>query len=250
MSRTRTKSQRRPVILLRPVPRETPLHRVWAGTKVLSAAALSVSVSFAPSWTGLGITATVLVVGLLVARIPRGVVPTIPWWVFAFLAFGAVVNMVGGGLTAYVRTLLLGVCLLIVASLVGWTTRLSELVDALPVLFAPLKLLRAPVDEWVTVCALGLRMLPTIRGELRVLFAARRVRGRPGVRNPSGWWQEVVDGTGAVASVSMRQVRDLGDALSVRGYRSNTRPPLRPGLGDLVTVLVVVAACTALAIWG
>ena len=70
MSRTRTR-QRRPVILLRPVPRETSLHRVWAGTKVLSAAALSVAVSFAPSWTGLGILLAVLVVGVLVARIPR-----------------------------------------------------------------------------------------------------------------------------------------------------------------------------------
>lgn len=250
MSRTRTGPQRRPVILMRPVPRESPLHRVWAGTKVLSAAALSVSVSFAPSWTGLGVMATVLMAALLVARIPIGVVPTLPWWVFAFLAFGAVINAAGGGLTAYVRAVLLGICLLVVASLVGWTTHLSELVDALPTLFAPLRVVRAPVDEWVTVCALGLRMLPTIRSEVRVVFAARRVRGRPGTRNPTGFVHELVDGVGAVASVSMRQVRDLGDALSVRGYRSATRVRPRLGWGDLVTVLVVVAACTVMIVWG
>ncbi|USI91722.1 energy-coupling factor transporter transmembrane component T family protein [Rhodococcus pyridinivorans] len=257
MSRTRTR-QRRPIILLRPVPRETPLHRVWAGTKVLSAAALSVAVSFAPSWTGLGILLSVLVVGVLVARIPRGVVPTIPWWVFAVLAVGLVLNAAGGGLAAYVRTILLGVGLLVLASLVGWTTRLSDLVDALPVLFAPLRLLRLPVDEWVTVCALALRMLPTVRAEMRVLFAARKVRGRPGIRNPAGWWQEVADSVGAVVSVSMRQVRDLGDALSVRGPRSATRrgprsatrPPLRLRLGDVVTVLVVAGACTVITVWG
>ena len=38
----RTKS-RRPLILLRPVPRETPVHRLWAGTKLLAATALAVS---------------------------------------------------------------------------------------------------------------------------------------------------------------------------------------------------------------
>lgn len=59
-------------------------------------------------------------------------VPTIPWWVFAVLAVGLVLNAAGGGLAAYVRTILLGVGLLVLASLVGWTTRLSDLVDALP----------------------------------------------------------------------------------------------------------------------
>lgn len=243
-------SQRRPLILLRPVPRVTSLHRVWAGTKILAAVALSVTVSFVPTWTGLGITALVLLIGLLVARIPRGVVPTIPWWVFAFLAFGAVLNVAGGGLTSYVRALLLGVCLMILASLVGWTTSLSELVDALPVFFAPLRLLRLPVDEWVTVCALALRMLPAIRGELRLLFAARRLRGRPGIRNPAGWWPELIDTVGAVVSVSMRQVRDLGDALSVRGHRPVARARMRPGVGDVMTLLVVAAGCAAIVMWG
>ena len=249
MSRTRTRP-RRPIILLRPVPRETPLHRVWAGTKVLSAAALSVAVSFAPSWTGLGILLGVLVVGVLVARIPRGAVPTIPWWVFAFVAVGAVLNAAGGGIAAYARAILLGVGLLLLASLVGWTTRLSDLVDALPALFAPLRLLRLPVDEWVTVCALALRMLPTVRAEMRVLFAARKVRGRPGIRNPAGWWHEMIDSVGAVVSVSLRQIHDLGDALSVRGVRSVARPALRLRVGDLVTVLVVAGACTAVIVWG
>ncbi len=244
------KEQRRPLILLRPVPRITPLHRLWAGTKILAAVALSVTVSFIPSWTALGIMAVVLLAGVLTARIPRGVVPSIPWWVFAFLAVGGVLNVAGGGLTSYVRTLLLGVCLLVLASLVGWTASLSHLVDALPVLLWPLRLLRLPVDEWVTVCALALRMLPTIRGELRMLFAARRLLGRPGLRKPRRWWPELIDTVGAVASVSMRQVRDLGDALSVRGPRPVVRTRPRIGVGDAVTVVVVAAACAAIVIWG
>lgn len=242
--------QRRPVILLRPVPRETPLHRVWAGTKVIAAAVLSVVVSFQPSWVGLGVIVAVLLAGLLVARIPRGVVPTIPWWVFAFLVLFGVINAVGGGIDGYIRVTLLGIALLVLASMVGWTTRLSDLVDALPVLLAPLRVLRIPVDEWVTTCALALRVLPSIRGELRMLFAARRLRGRAGIPSPRGSWNEVIDAVGAVASVSMRQVRDLGDALSVRGPRPVARTWPRLGMGDLVVVIVLVAACIAVGLLG
>ncbi|MBH0123014.1 energy-coupling factor transporter transmembrane protein EcfT, partial [Rhodococcus sp. CX] len=52
-ARSPNRSTRRPLILLRPVPRETPVHRLWAGTKLLAASALAVTVAFVPSWTGL-----------------------------------------------------------------------------------------------------------------------------------------------------------------------------------------------------
>ncbi|NLV79584.1 MAG: energy-coupling factor transporter transmembrane protein EcfT [Rhodococcus sp.] len=238
--------RRRPVILLRPVPRPSPLHRVWAGTKILAVAALSVVVSFHPSWAGIGMIAVVLAVAVAVARIPRGVVPSIPWWVYAIAVVGAVLNASGGGLDAYARTVLLGVALLVLMALVGWTTRLSELVDALPVLFAPLRRMRLPVDEWVTTCALALRMLPTIRGELRMVFAARRLRGRVGVPSARESWREIVDSVGAVASVSMRQAQDLGEALSVRGPRPTATARPRVGVGDVVVAVVVAAVCVAM----
>jgi len=55
---------------------------------------------------------------------------------------------------------------------------------------------------------------------------------------------------GAVVSVSMRQVHDLGDALSVRGHRPVARARIRLGLGDVVMLLVVAAGCTAIVMWG
>lgn len=241
---------RRPLILLRPVPRPSPLHRVWAGTKVLAAAALSMVVSFRPSWTGIAVIVAVLAVGIVVARIPRGVVPSVPWWVFAVVGVGAAINAAGGGLDPYVRSILLGVSLVTLASLVGWTTRLSDLVDALPVLFAPLRPARLPVDEWVTTCALALRVLPAIRGELRMLFAARRLRGRVGVGSPRSSWHEIVDAVGAIVSVSLRQIRDLGDALSVRGVRPVSYPRPRLGVGDAAVVTVTAAACVVVVVFG
>ncbi|MGV9746760.1 energy-coupling factor transporter transmembrane component T family protein [Rhodococcus zopfii] len=249
-SRTTTRAPRRPLILLRPVPRETPVHRLWAGTKLLAATALAVTAAFVPTWRSLLVLGVVLATTIVVARIPRGAVPTVPWWVFASVGFFAALNSFGGGLDPYVRSVLVGLALLIVASLVGWTTRLSDIVDALPVLFAPLRLLRCPVDEWVTTCTLALRVLPSIREELRMVFAARALRGRPGAPTPRGLWHQVVDAVGAVVSVSLRQVRDLGDALAVRGQRTVVRTRPRWGTGDLVTVLVVASACTVMAVWG
>ncbi|WP_420752135.1 energy-coupling factor transporter transmembrane component T family protein [Rhodococcus sp. O3] len=249
-ARSTNRSTRRPLILLRPVPRETPVHRLWAGTKLLAASALAVTVALVPSWTSLLVLAVVLATAIVVARIPRGAVPTVPWWVFASLGFFAVLSSVGGGLDPYVRSVLVGLALLVCASLVGWTTRLGDIVDTLPVLFAPLRLLRCPVDEWVTTCTLALRVLPSIREELRMVFAARALRGRPGVPTPRGLWHQVVDAVGAVVSVSLRQVRDLGDALAVRGQRTVVRTRPHWGIGDLVTVVMVAAACTVMAVWG
>ena len=94
-ARSPNRSTRRPLILLRPVPRETPVHRLWAGTKLLAASALAVTVAFVPSWTGLLVLAVVLATAITVARIPRGAVPTVPWWVFASLGFFAVLSSVG-----------------------------------------------------------------------------------------------------------------------------------------------------------
>src|SRR5690606_16831819 len=43
-------SQRRAVVLLRPVPGDSVVHRLWAGTKLLVVAAIGVLLTFYPGW--------------------------------------------------------------------------------------------------------------------------------------------------------------------------------------------------------
>ena len=45
-----TRPQRRSVVLLRPVPGSSAIHRLWAGTKLLVVAGIGVLLTFYPGW--------------------------------------------------------------------------------------------------------------------------------------------------------------------------------------------------------
>ena len=47
----------RPVVLLRPVPGDSVIHRLWAGTKLLTVFVLSALLTFYPGWVGIGAVA-------------------------------------------------------------------------------------------------------------------------------------------------------------------------------------------------
>ncbi|MGH9296582.1 MAG: CbiQ family ECF transporter T component, partial [Acidimicrobiales bacterium] len=83
--------------VLRYVPGTSSLHRCWAGTKIVSLAALSIVIVLRPTWESVGIVAAVLLAGFLVAALPRGIAPRVPRWIFLLLAIGACLALVSGG---------------------------------------------------------------------------------------------------------------------------------------------------------
>src|SRR5258706_8801859 len=78
---------------LRLVPGTSPVHRLWAGTKLLVAAELALMVSISPTWATVGAAAGVVAPELLVARIPRGAFPPLPNWVFRLFAISALPSL-------------------------------------------------------------------------------------------------------------------------------------------------------------
>jgi len=46
--------QRALVVLLRPVPGDTVIHRLWAGTKLIAVAGIGVLLTFYPGWVPIG----------------------------------------------------------------------------------------------------------------------------------------------------------------------------------------------------
>ena len=62
------------------VPVESPLHRLWAGTKLICLAIVSLAASLHPTWPTLTILAAIVVAGILLGRIPLGVMPRLPRW--------------------------------------------------------------------------------------------------------------------------------------------------------------------------
>lgn len=218
--------------VLRYVPGTSPVHRVWAGTKILAITVVSLGLILWPTWQATGLAGVVVLSAFLFARLPSGVLPRVPRWIWIMLLVGVFLALVAGGkprvhlggvavglggLAVWTRLTLIGIEVLALAAVVSWTTPLSELAPALGRLGSPLRRLRLPVDELVSAIALGIRCLPLLIEEVRVLGAARRTR-RP---EPPRSMKERADALEeliytALAS-ALRRASEMAEAIEARG---------------------------------
>jgi energy-coupling factor transport system permease protein len=220
---------------LRLVPGDTPLHRLWAGTKVLVVTELMLVATFAPTWLTLGVIGALVLAALFVGRIPLGAFPRLPFFFYYLVFLGLILSAwadtepvvhIGaipislGALSDAARLLSLGIVLIVSSAIVGWTTPLGAFAPALSRLARPFRALRLPVDEWITAVALALRCLPLLVDEMRTLAAARRLRHRaPGGQETTTRRVliEVHDLIATAIIVSLRRAHDLSDAMNARG---------------------------------
>lgn len=252
------------VVFLREVAGNSPVHRLWAGTKLLAVAGISVTLSFLPSWPSIAVAASLLLVTGMVARIPLGALPRFPRLFWLFMVLGAFLGLLAarppyvavagiriglGALDLYARFGAVAVVLIGSSMMIGWTTPMGEIAPAMARLGWPLRKLRVPVDEWAAAVALCLRSLPLLIDELRILGAARRLRPRPHFGAESSGVQvvdELVDLVTAGLAVAMRRAGELGEAITARGGSTvlRSRAPA-PGRSDIVALLVTAVVCAA-----
>lgn len=254
-------SVRRPAVLLRPLPGRTPVHELWAGTKLIVVAGVGVLLALYPGWVTIAAVAALVLVAARLARVPRGALPSAPTWLWIFLLFGAVAagtaggapflelgsaRLGVGGLLSYLQLTLISATLLGLGALVSWTTNVAEIAPAVSKLGKPLKALRVPVDDWAVSLALALRAFPMLIQEFRTVFAARRLRPHPA---PSNWPQryrrlsvELVDQMAAAMTVSLRRADEMGDAITARGGSGQiSAAPSMPTTADAVALTAVLA---------
>jgi energy-coupling factor transporter ATP-binding protein EcfA2 len=260
-----TRRAPRPVVLLRPVPGRSAIHELWAGTKLLAVAGISMFLTFFPGWVAIGALGALVLAGAWVAHIPRGVLPSVPRWLWILLAvFVIIATLAGGspqvqlgtvslglgGLLDFLRIAALSIVLLGLGALVSWTTNVSEIAPAVATLGRRLRPLRIPVDDWSVALALALRTFPMLIDEFRVLYAARRLRPRqiPRTRRARlrGLMSEVIDLVVAVITVTLRRADEMGDAITARGGTGQiSAAPSRPKLADWMALLIVSAVCAS-----
>lgn len=244
-------------LVLRPLPQRSYLHDLWAGTKLLAVAAISVVLTVDPSWPVIGLLAALLLVAAAAARIPLSVLPSAPRWVLVVVLIGGclmaasggapLVNVAGatvglGGLLNLLRVILLGLVLLGAGALIAWTTDPADVAPAVARLSGPLRRLRVPVDEWAVTLALSLRTFPLMIDEFRTLSAARRLQPPPAVKRSRR--ADLVDFCVAAMVVSLRRATEMGEAIAARG--GTGRLVVRaagPGRIDAITAVVVLAVC-------
>jgi energy-coupling factor transport system permease protein len=259
---------RRPVVILRPVPGSSVVHRMWAGTKLIAVAAMAAVIAVFPLWPAIAAVALLAGIAVALARIPRTALPSIPGWVWltavaalaiASLAGGSPVVTIGsvelplGGLLDTLRFAAISVVLLGAGALISWTTHIADIAPAIAVLGCPLRRLGVPTDDWAAAIALGLRALPMLVSEFRTMFAARRLRPRPvleGWRMRGRWWiSESIDVLAVAITVALRRADEMGDAITARGGAGQiSAAPSRPRLLDWLTMTAVLAVCGGTAV--
>jgi len=250
--------------MLREIKVDSPIHRLWAGTKLITVAGLSVTLSYFPSWGCIGLVVVLLLVATLLAKVPAGAWPRPPFWFWiTVLITGALASIAGGSphltvggvllgfgaLDAYCRFVSVGALLLFAAAVIGWTTPLAEIAPAVAQLFSPLRRLRVPVDEGAIAVALCVRTLPLLVGEMRTLIAARRLRPsppRPGRSVFERWIDELVDLLVTALAVSVRRSSELAEAITARGGTGLIVARARkPGWSDAAVLVIVALVCAA-----
>jgi energy-coupling factor transport system permease protein len=255
--------QRKPVVLLRPVPGDSVIHRLWAGTKLIVVAGIGVMLTFYPGWVPTGLVAALIVTTAWLAHIPRSTLPSIPRWLWiAMFIGGATATFAGGspvvdigsvevglgGLLSFLRITAVSIVLLGLGALVSWTTNVAEIAPAVATLGRPLRPLRVPVDDWAVTLALALRAFPMLIDEFRVLYAARRLRPKevPTTRQARRrrWAIEVVDIISAGITVALRRADEMGDAITARGGAGQiSAAPSRPKWADWVALAISILLC-------
>jgi len=254
--------QRRPVVLLRPVPGNSVVHQLWAGTKLIVVAGIGVLLTYYPGWIPIGLVAVLVLVTARLAHVSRGALPSVPRWMWGLVFLGCLtatfaggspeftvgtVTVGLGGALNFLRITVLSIVLLGLGALVSWTTNVAEIAPAVAKLGRPLRRLRLPVDDWAVALALALRAFPMLIDEFRILFAARRLRPRDDVTRPvrgHRWSTEIVDLLAAAITVALRRADEMGDAITARGGAGQISTlPSRPKWPDAVAFAIVLALC-------
>ncbi len=226
----------------RPVPVDSPVHRLRAETKVVAGIVISIGLVFNPAWSHVGVAAALALITFRLAKLPRSVIPRLPALVLYGLFGGAIGAAASGGdpilfgvglggLLDYLRLIVLGIVMILWAGILSWTTGITAVGFALRRLIRPLGRIGVPVDEIGTVIALAIRSLPLVADEIQVVNET--VTTRPAPADLSGKpfkeaFSFIGDTATAVVIGSHRRARDLAMAMACRGSTSAPEPDSPP----------------------
>ncbi len=248
------------------IPRESAVHRLDPRTKIVALTFFMVAIFLVPDFAGFTLM-TAFVLGILVlAQIPlrflgQGLRP-----VLFLLAFTVVLNLFFSGIQggtelfrfgplvltreSLSRALFIGyrlIALVVVTSLMTFTTSPVALTDGLERLLRPFRRVGLPAHELAMMMTIALRFIPTLLEETEKIMKAQMARGADFRRG------NVLQRARALVPIlvplfvsAFRRADELALAMEARCYRGGegrTRmKELRFARADTVALLSVVAA--------
>ena len=175
-------------------PVNSPVHRLDARVKLLLTIMFVVSIFFIQTYFGFMLTAAVLLITILLARLPILSVLKSVRGILLIVAITAIINLffikegdvlvqsgaiviTKTGVHTTIKMVLRLVLLISGASLLSLTTTPVQLADGLESLMAPLKLVKVPVRDIAMIMSIALRFIPTLFEETNKIIAAQKARG-------------------------------------------------------------------------
>jgi biotin transport system permease protein len=157
--------------------RDSPIHAVPAGAKMLGLLAVGTGLLLFPSLPVVSAALAVTLGLYALARLrPREVAPVLRLSAFVLVPLFLVHALLSGWVGALEAVLRLAV-LLLLATLVSLTTRASDMLDALERALRPLARFGVNPARLGLLLSLTLRFIPLLASWLREIQEAQRVRG-------------------------------------------------------------------------
>jgi len=250
------------------VPAQTLVHALDPRVKLGVAIVLMILPFSVPGVVGALLLFVFLVAVAIVSEVPLlsllRTLRTVFWIAFLMFFFYAfttpgdplvsvgTVSITLSGLLAG-GALIYRVCtLVIIGSLLTYTTSPGQLAHGLEATFAPLARLGLQVREACMVLTIALRFVPTISAQIDRITTAQRARGAEPMGNPLERVQSWVPMFVPIFVLSFRRAEQLATAMEARGYRGTGQRTrlrqLRLGRHDLVAVLVSAVVILAIVV--
>ena len=243
------------------------IHRMDARMKFVLTMALIVILFVCRNFYSLALGLIFVVATLLLSKVPmkmmwRSIKPLVILMLFTavinvfynrggetLVSFWKITITTTGVYTAIFTTVRI-ILLVVVSSLLTYTTTPTMLTDALERLLSPLKVIKVPVHTLAMIMTLALRFIPVLIEEIERIMNAQKARGS---ELDTGTMGDKVRGMIPIFIPlfvsSFRRASDLANAMECRCYtggEGRTRMNvLHAGIVDFVAVLLVVFAGAA-----
>jgi energy-coupling factor transport system permease protein len=223
-------------------PTGSILHRLDPRVKIIGLGALVMTLVTIQSASGVAAGLLVALALIAIARVEirialRGLEPALPILLFLavlqlFFGWGATVpnchslwsfwilNVTACSVLGVVALLLRFVTLILLTSLLTFTSTLSELSRGIEWLLRPFQRVGVPADELAMVFTIALRFVPTLAIEMEKLLKAQAARGADihSGTNPIARTRQMLPVLVPLFVNTLRRSDDLTAALEARGY--------------------------------
>jgi len=178
------------------IPRDSPVHRLDPRTKIAAVTVMMVAIFIVPDFFGYALLALFLLGVVLASRIPMGYVLRALRPILFLLILTVILNVFFSGIQggtvlfrlgplvvtreALLRAMFIGsrlIGLVIVTSLLTYTTSPVELTDGLERLLRPFRRIGVPAHELAMMMTIALRFIPTLLQETEKIMKAQMARG-------------------------------------------------------------------------